>query len=312
MNRVSKRWNSVIGLWLIGIICSAASAYGIAQPAYSRTIGIRSNLLQRETNAASPSVTADQWTCWLDGAGGRQMPLSQAATAPVRLLAGQVLDAESIEVTPLGEEWLRVRAPKTGAPLWVPLAYVRRVAPENAIGGDLPIGREQIGPYHGLPLDYCPSDLVQLPARYCFSDQPQRLRAEAAEALRRMVDTAQQEAGLRIRVLSAFRSAATQAYLCRRKISATGIEQRDVARPGHSEHQLGTAVDLTAANGLHLLTERFGETREGRWLAENCTRFGFVPSYSRARALREGTPYEPWHFRYVGRLNVEKFKKTLE
>ncbi|MCX8037105.1 MAG: M15 family metallopeptidase [Candidatus Sumerlaeia bacterium] len=225
--------------------------------------------------------------------------------------AGQVFQAETVEATPFGTEWLRLRSGETGTPLWVPLAYVRRVAPENAMGGDLPIGREQIGPYHGLPLDYCPSDLVLLPARYCFNDEPQRLRAEAAEACRRLLDAAQQESGLRIRVLSAFRSAQTQAYLCRRKISAAGIEQRDVARPGHSEHQLGTAVDLTAANGLHLLNERFGETREGRWLAENCRRFGFVQSYSRARAFREGTPYEPWHFRYVGRLNVERFERTL-
>ena len=73
------------------------------------------------------------------------------------------------------------------------------------------------------------------------------------------------------------------------------------ARPGHSEHQLGTALDLTSPgwNG------RFGnwatETAEGRWLADNAWRHGFVMSYPLGSQDVTCFSYEPWHYRWIGR-----------
>jgi D-alanyl-D-alanine carboxypeptidase len=62
---------------------------------------------------------------------------------------------------------------------------------------------------------------------------------------------------------------------------------RSAARPGHSEHQLGTTIDVEG-----------GEA----WLASNAWRYGFVMSYPPEHS--QGTTcYKPeaWHFRYVGR-----------
>jgi len=264
-------------------------------------------------NASRHSFTGENnlWTCWYDGAPVHNMPLPAPKAVASIARAGQVFAADAVEATPLGTEWIRVKSGSNGDRLWVPLAYCRRVAPENAATGDLPIGRERVGPRDGLPLDYCPSDLVTVPGRYCFNDLPQQLRAEAREALLQMLDAARREAGLTIQVLSSYRSAQTQASLCRRKIASMGIEQREVARPGHSEHQLGTTADLVSHAGLHLLHERFDSTREGRWLRLNCRRFGFVQSYSRGRASRAGIAYEPWHFRYIGPANAEREKATM-
>jgi len=253
----------------------------------------------------------DEWICWYDGAPLRTVPLPSEGPVVRRASGGERFEVETIEDTPFGTKWLCVRRVRGGRPLWIPLAYCRHVAPENLVAGDLPIGRERIGLYDGLPFDYRPSDLVRLPQRYCYNDLPQRLRAEAAEACLRMLDAARREAGLDIKVLSAYRSARTQAYLCRRKIEAAGIDQRLVARPGHSEHQLGTAVDLVRSDGRWLLDERFGQTPEGRWLRFNCGRFGFVLSYTRERTRREGIRFEPWHFRYVRPENVGRFEGEL-
>ena len=279
--------------------------------AWSHTDVMDAGRARVPTPSARPtsSTTSDNlWTCWLDGAPLQSLPLPAPKAVARVAHAGQVFAAETVEVTPFGTQWLRLKSGASGNPFWVSLAYCRRVAPDNAIGGDLPIGRERLGPYEGLPADYRPSDLLRVAQRYCYSDEPQRLRAEAADACVRMLDAARREAGLTIRILSAYRSAQTQAYLCRQKIVSDGVEQRAVARPGHSEHQLGTTVDLVGENGRDLLNERFVRTREGQWLRYNCGRFGFVRTYSNRRALHDGIAYEPWHFRYVGRANVQRFR----
>jgi len=255
---------------------------------------------------------AEEWTCWFDGAPLQNLPLPTPKAVARTARAGQVLAVESVELTPFGTEWVRVKSQSTAGRLWVPLAYVRRVSPDNPTSGDLPVGQERVGPYDGLPIHYQPSDLAPIPARYCYNDVPQRLRAEARQACREMLDAAKDEAGLHIKVLSSYRSAQTQAYLCRQKIKSEGIGQQDVARPGHSEHQLGTTVDLVADNGLHLLNDGFGSTPEGRWLQRNCHRFAFIQSYTKKRERRDGSPYEPWHYRYVGRANVKRFTESKD
>jgi hypothetical protein len=250
-----------------------------------------------------------QWTCWYEGAPILRLPVPAKAAVLRSARAGQVLAAETVESSPLGTEWLRVRRGSDTRRQWIALAYCRRVAPENLTAGNLPIGRERIDRYSGLPLNYRPNDMVALPQRYCYNDEPQLLRDEAARACREMLDAARREARLRIRVVSAYRSARTQAYLCRRKINAAGFGQRLVERPGHSEHQLGTTVDLVGAEGRHLLEEGFASSAEGQWLELNCRRFGFVPSYTRERAERDGITFEPWHLRYVGRENLRQFTR---
>ena len=72
------------------------------------------------------------------------------------------------------------------------------------------------------------------------------------------------------------------------------------ARAGHSEHQTGLAVDITSDSVNEELTVEFGETEEGKWVAENAHRFGFIIRYPEDKTLLTGYQYEPWHLRYVG------------
>jgi D-alanyl-D-alanine carboxypeptidase len=75
------------------------------------------------------------------------------------------------------------------------------------------------------------------------------------------------------------------------------------ARPGHSEHQLGTAIDFRSAASLRPPWEYddWGRTAPGRWMRENAWQFGFVLSYPKGRQNETCYDYEPWHYRYVGR-----------
>ena len=73
------------------------------------------------------------------------------------------------------------------------------------------------------------------------------------------------------------------------------------ARPGHSEHQTGLAVDVGAiSNPSCDLETCFGETIEGKWVAANAQNYGFIIRYPNGKDAITGYQYEPWHLRYVG------------
>lgn len=101
---------------------------------------------------------------------------------------------------------------------------------------------------------------------------------------------------------SAYRSYQTQVATFNSWVERSGYEAalRFSARPGHSEHQLGTTIDFTTAPGVPL-SSSFGNSPAGRWLARNSWRFGFVMSYPKGKQRTSCYGYEPWHFRYVGR-----------
>jgi hypothetical protein len=95
---------------------------------------------------------------------------------------------------------------------------------------------------------------------------------------------AAREAGFRLKISSAFRSYKEQARLFR-----TIKERGRAARPGHSEHQLGTAIDL-----------RLPSMKAIEWLADHAFENGFALSYPPGQQRVTGYRPEPWHVRYVG------------
>ena len=71
--------------------------------------------------------------------------------------------------------------------------------------------------------------------------------------------------------------------------------------PGHSEHQLGLAADiLTSSYGF----QDIRGTLEAQWLANNAPQFGLILRYPYDKQDITGVAYEPWHFRYVGRVHA--------
>ncbi len=121
------------------------------------------------------------------------------------------------------------------------------------------------------------------------------LTAETYAAFTEMAAAAAAE-GYNIYIVSGFRSYITQRDLYGYYAIVDGAETADTysARPGHSEHQSGLAFDLNTTD------RSFGETPEGIWLNENCSRFGFILRYPKGKTDETGYIYEPWHFRFVG------------
>ena len=74
------------------------------------------------------------------------------------------------------------------------------------------------------------------------------------------------------------------------------------ARPGHSEHQLGTTLDFRSYGGSAPWNYAdWGRTKAGTWLRNNAWKYGFVLSYPKGKTAQTCYAYEPWHYRYVGR-----------
>jgi D-alanyl-D-alanine carboxypeptidase len=114
--------------------------------------------------------------------------------------------------------------------------------------------------------------------------------------------TAARKAGKPLAVRSAYRSYQTQVATFAMWVERSGYEQALLfsARPGHSEHQLGTTIDFTTAPGAPL-SGTFGESPSGTWLARHGWEYGFIMSYPKGQRRVSCYGHEPWHWRYVGR-----------
>jgi D-alanyl-D-alanine carboxypeptidase len=153
---------------------------------------------------------------------------------------------------------------------------------------------------HRLTSDCVPSDLEALPAEM-VSGGGQYMRRDAAVAFRELFAAAQKD-GCTILAASAYRSYQAQVSAYNSHVSRGGQASADrvSARPGHSEHQLGTTTDVTSASAGYGL-ESFRGTPEAAWIADHSWRYGFIVSYPDGKEHITGYVYEPWHIRWVGK-----------
>lgn len=184
--------------------------------------------------------------------------------------------------------------------------------------GDAPAPRAGYADYpftvldtlHALPADYAPPDLV--PASEAGLDAEGLVRRVILEDLRALVAAAAAN-GTPIELQSAYRSHAYQERTFRYWVERDGYDYalRSSARAGHSEHQLGTAIDVRSAGGrAPWELEDWAATPAGAWMAANAWRYGFTMSYPAGLEPLTCYVYEPWHYRYVGRDVARRVRES--
>lgn len=156
----------------------------------------------------------------------------------------------------------------------------------------------------GLPETFLPNDLIRPKVSFSFGDlkiDKSLLRKEAALALETMFADAKRN-GVELFAVSGYRSYQYQETLFHAEVNKVGRAKaiEAVAYPGQSEHQTGLAMDISSRSAEMQLTEQFGESKEGKWLAENAHRFGYILRYPKGKEMITGYQYEAWHFRYIG------------
>jgi D-alanyl-D-alanine carboxypeptidase len=141
---------------------------------------------------------------------------------------------------------------------------------------------------YGLDASYVPPDLVSV-SEAGIPGGTNQVRSLVIDDLRALTEAAK-AAGLSPRVNSAYRSYEDQAKVFNDLRAKYGLAyaEESAARPGHSEHQLGTAIDFGGVVGA--------------WLAAHAWEYGFIGSYP-ADSSPGLTCYKPeaWHYRYFGR-----------
>jgi D-alanyl-D-alanine carboxypeptidase len=148
------------------------------------------------------------------------------------------------------------------------------------------------------PIDYAPTLTVPTIDMKTVGMQ---VATTMAPALERLFAAAKQ-VNLPLQMSSGYRSYAYQQTVYASEVQGYGQAEADQesARPGYSEHQTGLAADVAPASGLCALETCFGTTPQGKWVAENAYKYGFIVRYGENDSTTTGYEYEPWHIRYVG------------
>lgn len=165
---------------------------------------------------------------------------------------------------------------------------------------------ENLDRTQAIALDYVPPELVQL--KTVRTAGIVCLSADPARRLTSMFEDAK-KAGHSLIVLSGYRRYEIQKLLkswsSDNKITDLN-EAVGLAEAGHSEHQLGTTVDISGKSLKYTGPDTaFGRTPEGKWLQQNSYKYGYIMSYPKDKEKLTGYIYEPWHFRYVGIDNAK-------
>ena len=156
-----------------------------------------------------------------------------------------------------------------------------------------------------LPNGYVPPDLVS--TSKAGLNGGYQVRAVAVADLAAMAKAAA-AAHAPLAVASAYRSFATQVGTFKKWVRALGMSKALLtsARAGHSEHQLGLAIDFEAKGGR--LPWDYSNwataTAAGKWMAAHAWQYGFVMSYPAGKTAKTCYGFEPWHYRYVGRAEA--------
>lgn len=157
---------------------------------------------------------------------------------------------------------------------------------------------------HRLGPDDRPRRLVSVRKAGIASELGARIIPAVVDDLRALHD-ASVEAGAEVAIRTAYRSYAQQATVFSHWVAVSSERHARTisARPGHSEHQLGSALDFSGAGDPLAPWDHadWGRTAPGAWMGEHAWRFGFVLSYPKGMTDRTCYAYEPWHYRYVGR-----------
>lgn len=141
-----------------------------------------------------------------------------------------------------------------------------------------------------------PQNLKAIPLTYAYDNN--FLSELALKNFIEMCTVAKNE-GLKLIASTSYRSYENQEKIYNNLLNSNNQAYADKlsARPGHSDHQTGLAVDISAPN---VALNEFENTAEFTWLTNNSYKYGFILRYPKDKADITGFDYEAWHYRYVG------------
>lgn len=159
---------------------------------------------------------------------------------------------------------------------------------------------------HAVSEEFYPKNMITVPGKYSTKDNI-KLKEVAYDAYVKMTKAAQKK-GNYFYITSGYRSYTYQENLYANYLSKYGknYTNKMSAYPGKSEHHTGLAIDVTSSSVGWELTDKFANTKEGKWIKSNAHKYGFIIRYGKNKTSITGYTYEPWHLRYVGTTAASK------
>ncbi len=157
-----------------------------------------------------------------------------------------------------------------------------------------------------LPAQYVPENLTPVSPKMVgvnlVTSRALVLEEKALNALYELLAAADGK-GLTIFIRQGYRSYADE----ERRYESLASTGEKGQKPGESSYQTGLSVTLVNKDYRTAdLSADFAQSKEGQWLLENCSAYGFVLRYPQGKENITGWEYEPWHFRYVGKALAQK------
>lgn len=193
--------------------------------------------------------------------------------------------------TVIGTEWWR---------------YPEEIKLTKRYGDDLLV---LVNKEYRLPETFVPSDLVKASQAGIRRGENYYIRSILINDLRDLVNQSKAD-GVDLSIRSGYRSFADQLYTYNFWLRANDNIEDEAdkvsARAGHSQHQLGTAIDFSSAEIQDGLGGQFSGTNAAKWLEDNAWKYGFISSFPKGYESTTGFNYESWHYRYIGVTNASK------
>ncbi len=162
-----------------------------------------------------------------------------------------------------------------------------------------------INKYYALDNKYTPSNIVTMSLNYSYDGNS--ITKDVYTNFISMCKAAKLE-GYTLVANASYRNYIDQKNIYDELVNNNGQDAADsfAARPGHSEHQTGLALDIAALGK----SANFEQSEEYQWLLDNAYKYGFILRYPDKSEYLTGYKFEPWHYRYVGK-DVASELKTL-
>ena len=184
--------------------------------------------------------------------------------------------------------------------------YPAIIKPVSRNGDDLLV---LVNKEYQLPSTYAPSDLVNASLSGIRNPGNHLIRNILVTDLAELVTAAKNDE-IDLSIRSGYRSYDTQltTYNYWLRVNGNDPDEADKvsARAGHSQHQLGTAVDFSSSEIGDGIGGVFAGTLASKWLSENAWRYGFILSFPKGYESVTGYNYESWHYRYIGKAYAQE------
>lgn len=158
-----------------------------------------------------------------------------------------------------------------------------------------------VNKFYKLDSSYKRDDIQSVNLAYAYANNS--VSSIVIENFEKMRSDVQTELGVRLMINSSYRSYEDQEAIYNdfKNISLKYADSY-AARPGHSEHQTGLAIDITSLEHPYInnTDSSFDKSPEYEWLKNNCHKYGFILRYPKDKEHITGYNTESWHFRYVG------------